>query len=71
MVFCDDDYVGNQDDCKYWTKNVFIFGNVVIAWCSQCLSCIANSTTIFEFVVANEVIFKKSLAMLLTFQYWH
>jgi hypothetical protein len=33
---------------------VFIFGNVVFAWCNQCQSCIANSTTIFEFVVANE-----------------
>jgi hypothetical protein len=49
---------------------MFIFGNVVIARCSQCQSCITNSTTIFEFIVANEGI-KKSLAMLLTFQYWH
>jgi len=70
MVFCDDDYVGDQDDCKSWTRNVFIFGNVVIAWCSQHQSCIANSTTIFEFVVANEATIH-FFAMLLTFQYWH
>ncbi len=71
MVFCDNDYIEDQDDCKSWTRNVFISGNVVIPWCNQHQSCITNSTTMFEFFVANEAIKKKSLAILLTFQYWH
>jgi hypothetical protein len=37
--FCVIDYARNQDDYKFQTRYMFIFGNAIIAWCNQCQGC--------------------------------
>jgi hypothetical protein len=52
MTFSDNDYVGDQDDCRSTSEYVFMLSGGAVAWSSKKQPMVSLSTTKAEFIFA-------------------